>query len=239
MSQLPYEHEKHLMTMKKITSLALNEKLLQHIQLNLKGFDSWTHQKEEGKKAAVAVTIAPAAHDSNVYGMSGHEHGNDNAALILTRRTAKLKQHSGQWAFPGGSLDKNESPEDAALRELAEEVGLKLDRDSILGRLDDFKTRSGFIITPVVVWGGSNVNLTPNPEEVESIHRIPIKEFMRKDAPILQEVPGSENPILLMPVGNSWIAAPTAALIYQFREVAILGRDTRVAHFEQPLFAWK
>jgi hypothetical protein len=118
-------------------------------------------------------------------------------------------------------------------------VGLTLDRGRILGRLDDFTTRSGFIITPVVVWGGLKVNLTPNPSEVESIHRIPIKEFMRADAPILQKVPGNGNPILLMPVGNSWIAAPTAALIYQFREVAILGRNTRVAHFEQPLFAWQ
>jgi len=227
------------MTMKKITTLALNEKLLQHIYLNLNKFHSLAHRKEEGKRAAVAITVVAVSQDSYVYGMSEHEYGNDNAALILTRRTAKLKQHSGQWAFPGGSLDKNESPEDAALRELSEEVGLTLGRDRILGHLDDFTTRSGFIITPVVVWGGSDVNLTPNPAEVESIHRIPIKEFMREDAPILQEVPGNRNPILLMPVGDSWIAAPTAALIYQFREVAILGRDTRVAHFEQPFFAWK
>jgi len=225
--------------MKRTTSLVFNEKLLQHIHLNLKRFHSRTHLKKGGKSAAVAITIVAVSHDSYVYGMSEHEHKNDNAALVLTRRAAKLKQHSGQWAFPGGSLDKNESPEDAALRELSEEVGLKLGHDRILGRLDDFTTRSGFIITPVVVWGGSDVNLTPNPAEVESIHRIPIKEFMREDAPLLEEVPGNGNPILLMPVGNSWIAAPTAALIYQFREVAILGRDTRVAHFEQPFFGWK
>jgi len=228
-----------LTVMKKIPSLVLNEKLLQHIRLNLNEFHSMTHQKEGGKRAAVAITIVAVSHDSYGYGMSELEHGNDNAALILTRRTEKLKQHSGQWAFPGGSLDKNESPEDTALRELSEEVGLKLDLNRILGRLDDFTTRSGFIITPVVAWGGSAVNLTPNPAEVESIHRIPIKEFMREDAPILQDVPGNGNPILFMPVGDSWIAAPTAALIYQFREVAILGRATRVAHFEQPLFAWK
>jgi 8-oxo-dGTP pyrophosphatase MutT (NUDIX family) len=225
--------------MKKTISLVLNEKLMQHIHLNLNEFHSLIHQKERGRRAAVAITIVAVSHDSYVYGMPEHGHEDENAALILTRRTAKLKQHAGQWAFPGGSLDKNESPENAALRELSEEVGLTLDKDRILGRLDDFTTRSGFIITPVVVWGGSDVDLIPNPEEVESIHRIPIKEFMREDAPILQEVPGNGNPILLMPVGNSWIAAPTAALIYQFREVAILGRDTRVAHFEQPLFAWK
>ena len=46
-------------------------------------------------------------------------------------------------------------------------------------------------------------------------------------------------PILRMPVGDNWIAAPTAAILYQFREVCILGRDTRVAHFDQPAFAWR
>jgi len=144
----------------------------------------------------------------------------------------------GQWAFPGGRMDAGESPEDTALRELAEEVGLKLRHDRVIGRLDDFTTRSGFTVTPVVVWGGPGVDLTPNPAEVESIHRIPIAEFLRNDAPILEEIPESRNPVLLMPVGNSWIAAPTAALIYQFREVAILGKNTRVAHYEQPFFAW-
>jgi hypothetical protein len=97
---------------------------------------------------------------------------------------------------------------------------------------------SGFIITPVVIWGGSGVDLTPNPAEVKSLHRIPIAEFMREDAPILQKIPESMNPVLLMPVGVTWIAAPTAAMIYQFREVAILGKGTRVAHYEQPCFAW-
>ena len=81
--------------------------------------------------------------------------------------------------------------------------------------------------------------LTPNPGEVNSIHLIPIVEFFRKDAPIIETIPGIKNPVLRMPVGSSSIAAPTAALIYQFREVAIMGRDTRVAHFEQPPFAWR
>ena len=135
-------------------------------------------------------------------------------------------------------MEPGESPEDTALRELEEEVGLKLSHDRVIARLDDFTTRSGFVITPVVAWGGQDVDLIPDPVEVASIHRIPITEFMRDDAPLLDTIPGSGNPVLRMPVGNNWIAAPTAALIYQFREVAILGKKTRVAHFEQPLFAW-
>jgi hypothetical protein len=107
-----------------------------------------------------------------------------------------------------------------------------------MGRLDDFITRSGYAITPIVVWGSKNLELTPNPGEVGSIHRIPVIEFMREDAPILDSIPESENPVLLMPVGQSWIASPTGAILYQFREVAILGNETRVAHFEQPHFAW-
>ncbi|MCB0028519.1 MAG: CoA pyrophosphatase, partial [Anaerolineales bacterium] len=128
---------------------------------------------------------------------------------------------------------------ETALRELQEEVGLTLGPERVIGRLDDYTTRSGYTITPIVVWGGPVTDLVPNPAEVDSIHRIPIAELMRADAPILQQIPESENPVLLMPVGESWIAAPTAAMLYQFREVCILGKQTRVAHYEQPYFAWK
>ena len=136
-------------------------------------------------------------------------------------------------------MEAGESPEKTALRELEEEVGLKLGVERIIGRLDDYSTRSGFTITPVVVWGGTDNTLTANPEEVASIHRIPLIEFMREDSPIFQKIPDSDQPVLVMPVGNGSIAAPTAAMIYQFREVAILGKDKRVDHYEQPYFAWQ
>ena len=81
--------------------------------------------------------------------------------------------------------------------------------------------------------------LLPNPAEVQSVHRIPVDEFLRADAPMLETLDGQPHPVLRMPVGRSWIAAPTAAVLYQFRELCLLGRATRVAHFEQPLFAWR
>lgn len=125
---------------------------------------------------------------------------------------------------------------------MQEETGLALGPDALLGRLDDFATRSGYVITPVVCWGGSAPGLEPDPAEVQSLHRIPLAELLRSDAPWLDAdelgEPGGA-PVLRMPVGTSWIAAPTAALLYQFREVALLGRATRVAHFEQPRFAWR
>ena len=109
----------------------------------------------------------------------------------------------------------------------------------VLGRLDDFVTRSGFVMSPVVVWAGPAETLTPNLAEVASVHRIPVDEFLRADAPMLEVLPEHAHPVLRMPVGESWIAAPTAAILYQFRELCLLGRPTRVAHFEQPLFAWR
>ena len=161
------------------------------------------------------------------------------AALVLTRRAGSLRAHAGQWALPGGRIDDGETPEQAALRELHEEVGLQLGTDSLIGRLDDFVTRSGYVITPVLVWAGAARDMVPNPLEVQSIHRIPVTEFLRADAPMLETRDDSEQPVLRMPVGDSWIAAPTAAVLYQFRELCLWGRPTRVAHFEQPHFAWK
>ncbi len=219
-------------------NFACNDTLLRLIRDNLERFTIRTHQKESHREAAVAITVVdrlPDAYDSDRIQWDG---GDGQAAIILTKRAPKLKNHAGQWALPGGRMDPGESPEETALRELAEEVGLALDAAHVLGRLDDYSTRSGFTIKPVVVWGGCGSSLTPNPGEVASIHRIPLAEFMRKDAPILRKIPESDHPVLLMPVGEAWIAAPTAAMIYQFREVAILGRNRRVAHYEQPYFAW-
>lgn len=224
--------------MKSTDHLICDERLLQHIRSNLEEFSIRTHEKDGVTQAAVAITIVDVSYGAGINGLPVYEETRKDAALILTRRASTLKDHAGQWAFPGGRMEPGEGPEDTALRELEEEVGLKLGRNNVIGRLDDFTTRSGFVITPVVVWGGRGVALTPDPVEVASIHRIPITEFMRGDAPLLDNIPGRGNPVLRMPVGDNWIAAPTAALIYQFREVAILGEETRVAHYEQPFFAW-
>lgn len=191
------------------------------------------------RRAAVALAVVEEGHGAEAHGIARLAAWSTAPALLLTRRAADMRQHAGQWALPGGRLDEGETPEQAALRELQEEVGLQLDADAVLGRLDDYVTRSGYAITPVVVWAGRADTLQPNPQEVASVHRIPVAELMRADAPILNRIPQSEHPVLRMPVGTGWIAAPTAALLYQFREVCIAGRETRVAHFEQPVFAWK
>lgn len=215
--------------------------LLQRLRCRLAAFTVQPHDDAAAvvRRAAVALTVVEEGHGAEAHGIARLPQWSTAPALLLTRRASTMRQHAGQWALPGGRIDAGESPEEAALRELAEEVGLTLPPAAVLGRLDDYVTRSGYAITPVVLWAGAVPELQPNPHEVASVHRIPLAEFMRADAPILNKIPQSPHPVLRMPVGTGWIAAPTAALIYQFREVCIAGRETRVAHFEQPVFAWK
>jgi 8-oxo-dGTP pyrophosphatase MutT (NUDIX family) len=190
------------------------------------------------RHAAVAFTLVDCSEPANIANIPFSAQARAQATFILTTRATKLSSHAGQRAFPGGRVDPGESVEQAALRELEEEVGLKLDSSRVLGRLDDYATRSGYVISPVIVWGGNDAELVPNPGEVDEIHRIPLTELLREDAPILESIAESEYPVLKMPLGDEWFAAPSAAIAYQFREVALLGRNTRVAHYEQPYFAW-
>jgi 8-oxo-dGTP pyrophosphatase MutT (NUDIX family) len=217
--------------------MLFDRSLRERIRRNLGAFPLQHADAAAHRAAAVAVAVVEEGDGARLDGVPVPDGWSREAALILTRRAAGMRNHPDQWALPGGRLDADESAEAAALRELVEEVGLEVGADAILGRLDDFVTRSGFVITPVVVWAGAARALTANAAEVASIHRIPVSEFMRADAPWLDREDDSEQPVLRMPVGTSWIAAPTAAVLYQFRELCIAGRPTRVAHYEQPLFA--
>jgi 8-oxo-dGTP pyrophosphatase MutT (NUDIX family) len=161
------------------------------------------------------------------------------ACFVITRRARGLRRHAGQWALPGGRVDAGETAEQAALRELDEEIGLALSEDRVVGVLDDYATRSGFVITPVVVWGGPRAALVANPAEVATVHRVPLDELDRPGIPRLRRIPESDRPVISIPLLGTQIHAPTAALLFQLREVALWGRETRVAHFDQPVFAWR
>ena len=177
------------------------------------------------KRAAVAVALTEAE-------------AAGGTALLLTLRASGLRAHSNQWALPGGRCDEGETPAQAALRELHEELGLELGEGDVLGLLDDYPTRSGYLITPVVLWAGTGAALSPNPDEVASVHRIALDNIEDADAFSFTTIPESTRRVIRFRHAGQFIHAPTAALIYQFREV-LAGRDTRVAELEQPVFAWK
>lgn len=216
-----------------------DDHLRERIRSSLAAFDPIVAAADDAHRAAVAVTVTDAGHGADLPGLPVHREWHGAPALILTRRSTMLRNHPGQWAFPGGRLDPGETPVEAALREMHEEIAVTLPAEAVLGRLDDFVTRSGFVMSPVVIWGGATLSVWPNPQEVASVHRIPLSELLREDAPRLDPADEGGHPILRMPVGSDHIAAPTAAILYQFREVCLLGRSTRVAHFAQPQFAWR
>ena len=181
------------------------------------------HPLDGRRAAAVAIVVVEA---------------DDSPGIVLTKRSSRLRAHAGQWALPGGRLDAGESYEDAALRELHEELGMQLSDDAVVGRLDDYPTRSGYVITPVVLWSGLSADaMAPNPAEVASAHVVGADVLAVE--PRFISIPESESPVIQLPMLKTLIHAPTAAVVYQFRELALFGRTTRVDHLEQPVFAWR
>ncbi len=190
------------------------------------GFPREALDAPELKRAAVALALVDA------------DDGSGETAFLLTRRASALRTHAGQWALPGGRCDPGETPEQTAQRELLEELGVAAADEEVLGVLDDYGTRSGYAITPVVLWLRQSVVPVPNPLEVASVHRVRLDRVCRTDAVAFLDIPESSRPVVRLSIGDNHIHAPTAALVYQLAEL-VLGRITRVADLEQPLFAWR
>ncbi|OBG74965.1 MULTISPECIES: CoA pyrophosphatase [unclassified Mycobacterium] len=171
--------------------------------------------------------------DGRMVGVSG------GAAFLLCRRASRLTSHAAQWALPGGRLDPGETAVAAALRELSEEVGVELGEPDVLGLLDDYPTRSGYVITPVVIWGGGRLDPRPSPDEVVAVYRVGLHQLQRDDSPRFISIPESPRPVVQIPLGNDLIHAPTGAVLLQLRWLGLEGRDDPVDDLEQPVFAWR
>ena len=205
-------------------SLRFEATLRRRLEARLARFEHRT-TVVDGRRAAVVLILVP---DSV-----------GEAAVIITQRAANLRHHGGQWALPGGRLEPGESASTAARRELAEEVGLKVEPEDVLGQLDDYPTRSGFVITPFVMWGEGAGELRPDPREVAAAHTVPVATIARPETAQISSWPGSDRPLLSLALLGTLIFAPTAAILHQFAELAVHDREIRVVDFDQPRFAWR
>ncbi len=158
----------------------------------------------EGLKLKDAAVLVPVVDDP------------DGAKVILTQRTAKLRKHSGQIAFPGGGIDEGDlSPEVAALREAQEEIGLDPSFVETVGRLPQYLSGTGFRIIPVLSVVERGFVITPNPDEVDAVFEVPLSFLMnadnhQRDSRIWQ---GIVRHFYVMPYGERHIWGITAGII--------------------------
>jgi 8-oxo-dGTP pyrophosphatase MutT (NUDIX family) len=212
------------------------------IRANLAAFDRHAAPDDPAlRRAAVAVTVL------------------DGERVLIAKRVAR-GLNAGQWALPGGKLDAGEDAVAGALRELREEAGLDVGLDRVAGLLDDLVTDSGFSITPVVVLAPAGVQPRRNPAEVASLHEVPLDSLLADHVPRWAATTEGQ-PLLQMPLRarisrsaderppgtrrqaaersaavehRIVIHAPTGAILLQFREVALRGRELRIADLVQP-----
>jgi 8-oxo-dGTP pyrophosphatase MutT (NUDIX family) len=192
------------------------------VAARIAGFPRVAADRPELKQAAVALCVTVA---------------DGVPTLVITRRAAGLRAHAGQWALPGGRLDAGEGPVEGALRELHEEIGLDLGTDRVLGLLDDYVTRSGYVMTPVVCWAGPVDGFAGSEPEVAAVFEVPLADL--DVDPVFETIPESDGPVIKLPLLGGFVHAPTAAVVHQFCRIACRGEVERVAGYEQPVFAWR
>ncbi|HEY0648375.1 CoA pyrophosphatase [Phenylobacterium sp.] len=194
---------------------ALKARIARHFQT----FARLEIDPEGRRRAAVAIVISPT---------------DEGPAYLLTRRAMHMRRGAGNYALPGGGIEPGEDPIDAARRETEEEVGVRLPRSAALGLLDDFVTLGGHVVTPVVFWTQRRLMLIPDPREVEQAWFVPLADLDHPLSPKRLNNPDGGPPLLRMFARGGWVNAPTAAWLWQFREVCLHGRECRTHGIGQP-----
>jgi 8-oxo-dGTP pyrophosphatase MutT (NUDIX family) len=160
--------------------------------------------------------------------------------FLLIQRSSALSSHAGQYGLPGGKVEKGESFEQALIREVNEEIGLDIGAQHIIGRVDDYGTRSGYSIRPFVVWYGADMVPTPDPGEVACLLHVPVSALTGPAIPTLLTFPGVEKPVIQLPLGGERVIhAPTGAILFQFGQWVMRGTRVRSDAYSEPSFAWK
>ncbi len=233
--------------------IGYDAQLRERVRTHLAGHERRVAPQGDERRAAVALVLVDSTRENTElvatyedgteverpYGLNeGLRTAGGGAAVLVCRRPLHLPRHAGQYSLPGGRLEPGEDVVAAALRETHEEVGIDLGEDRVLGLLDDYVTRSGFVMTPVVVWGG-DVTLRPDPDEVMIVYRVGLHQLDRPGSPWFTTIPESDRPVVALPLGSTVVHAPTAAVLVQLGWLGLHGRSDPVGHFEQPVFAWR
>ena len=166
--------------------------------------------------------LAPPEHPTQAAVLVAVVDRAEGLTVLLTQRTRHLAAHAGQISFPGGHLE----PDDvdavaAALRETEEEIGLPRARVEIIGRLDTYFTRTGFVVTPVVGVVTPPFELRPDPFEVEEAFEVPLAFVLdpAKRERRARVFEGVERHFWALPWGERFIWGATAGMLVNLAEV--------------------
>jgi 8-oxo-dGTP pyrophosphatase MutT (NUDIX family) len=142
--------------------------------------------------------------------------------VVFTVRTAHLQDHAGQISFPGGRTHPEDgSPERTALREAEEEIGIRPEKVQVLGRLHEYRTGTGFAVTPIVGWAEPPLEYRPDPHEVEAVFEVPLA-FLLDPANHRYEsafFKGAIRKYWAVPYGERFIWGATAAMLVMFQRL--------------------
>ena len=164
---------------------------------------------------ALADNLTPAAVLIPVVNRS------DELTIMFTRRTAHLAKHAGQISFPGGHIEETDKePTDAALRETEEEVGLPRHHIDVIGQLENYISRTGFRITPIVGVIEPPFPMEPDPGEVDEVFEVPLSFLLNPENHHrhTRQIEGEDREFYAMPYGDYYIWGVTAGILVNLYE---------------------